>query len=67
MIDILRFDQGFEVIFKNFGEIVLKLGPAEIFENFLPIWGIIVLSKVWFQLSREDFESGRFPYTVGTD
>lgn len=37
VIDVLRFDERFNVVFENFGEVVLKFGTTEVFEDILPI------------------------------
>lgn len=41
MVDVLRLDQRLEVVLQDFGEVVLELGSAEIFQDFLPIWRVL--------------------------
>jgi hypothetical protein len=36
MIHVLWFDQRFEAVLKNFGEVILKLRATEILEDFFP-------------------------------
>ena len=47
MIDILRLDEGLQVVLKHFREVVLKFGSTEVLQDFLPIGGI--LSRVSMQ------------------
>ena len=42
VVDILRFDQGFQIILENLGEVILKFGATEIFQNFLPVRRILL-------------------------
>lgn len=42
LIHILRLDKGFQIIFKNLGEVILKLGTSEMVQNFLPIRGTLI-------------------------
>jgi hypothetical protein len=37
----LRFDQRFQVVFEDFGEIILQFRSPEVFENFLPVRGVL--------------------------
>ena len=41
MVDILGLNECLEIVFKDFGEIVLELGSTEVFQYFLPIWWIL--------------------------
>ena len=41
MVDVMWFDQCLEVVLKHFREVILQLGAAEVFENFLPVRGIL--------------------------
>ena len=45
LVHILRLDDGFEIIFQDFGEIILKLGATEVGQDFLPVWGILGKKK----------------------
>lgn len=37
MIDILGLDQRLDVVFENFGEVVLKFGSSEVFQDIRPV------------------------------
>lgn len=41
MIDVLRFNERLEVILQHFGEIVLELGSAKIFQDLLPVGWVL--------------------------
>ena len=41
MIDILRFNEGLEVVLKDFRKVILQLGTTEVLEDLLPIWWIL--------------------------
>ena len=41
LVDILRFDDSFQVILQNLCEVVLQLRAAEVRQNFGPIWWIL--------------------------
>jgi hypothetical protein len=41
VVDVLRLDQGLQVVFQDFREIVLQLRSPEVFEDFLPIWRVL--------------------------
>ncbi len=41
LVDILRFNDGFQVIFKKLGEIILQLRTTEILEDLSPIWRLL--------------------------
>ena len=45
VIDILRLDQGFEIVFQHFGEVVLQLGTTEVFQDFLPVGWVLKDAK----------------------
>jgi hypothetical protein len=66
VVDILRLDQGLQVVLENLGKVVLKLRSSEVLENFLPVGGIVIASKVRLELSGQDLESGTLSDTVGS-
>lgn len=41
MIDVLRFNERLEVILQDFGEVVLKFGSAEVFQDLLPVGWVL--------------------------
>lgn len=41
LIDVLRFNKSFDVVFKDLSEVILELGTTEVLQNFLPVWGIL--------------------------
>lgn len=41
LVDILRLDDGFQIIFQNLGEVILELRSAEILEDFCPVWWVL--------------------------
>lgn len=67
LVDILRFGDSFDVVLEHFGEEVLKLGTSEVFEDFGPFGWVVVSTEIWLELAGEDFESGGFTDTVGSD
>jgi hypothetical protein len=42
----LGFDEGFQVILKDLGKVVLKFRSTEIFEDFGPVWRVLILDVV---------------------
>ena len=55
VVHVLGFDQGFNVIFQQPGEVVLKLAASEVVDDFLPIGRRREPSEVGFHLARQDF------------
>lgn len=41
LIDVLRLDDGFQVVLEDFREVVLQLGAAEEHQNVLPIGRVL--------------------------
>ena len=41
VVDILRLDEGLEVIFEHLCEIILKLRAPEVLEDFCPVRGVL--------------------------
>lgn len=37
VIDVLRFNERLEVVLQDFGEVILKFGSAEVFQDLLPV------------------------------
>lgn len=46
MVYILRLDQRLQVILEDLGEVVLQLRAAEVLEDFLPVWWILMIKKI---------------------
>ena len=67
LVDVLRLYDSHDVVFKDFGEEVLKLGPAEIFQYLSPFWRVIVSTEIGFELAGKDFDRGGLADTVRTD
>lgn len=42
LIHILRLDQSLQVILKDLGKVVLQFRPAEVRQNLLPVWGVLL-------------------------
>lgn len=41
MIDVLRFNERLEVILQDFGEVILKFGSTEVFQDLLPVGRVL--------------------------
>ena len=48
----------------NLGEVILQFTPAEVLEDFLPVWWSFETTQVWFQLPSKNFEGSRFPNPI---
>jgi len=46
VIDVLRLDQRLDVVFENFGEVILKFGSSEVLQDIRPIRGNLRESKI---------------------
>lgn len=66
VVHVLRLDKGLQVILENLRKVVLKLRSSEVLENFLPVGGIVIASKVGLELSSQDLESSTLSDTVGS-
>ena len=42
LVDVLGLDDGFDVIFEQFGEVVLQFRTTEIGQNISPLWGFLL-------------------------
>ena len=67
MIDVLGLDGGLHGVLENLGEVILKVGSAEVDKDLLPVGGRVVLAEVGLHLAGEDLEGGTLADTVGTD
>ena len=67
LVDELRFDDGLQVVFEDFGEVVLELGAPKISENLCPVRWIGEPTQIGFLLPGQDFQRGGFPDSVGAD
>mmetsp|Transcript_12096 Transcript_12096/g.34597 ORF Transcript_12096/g.34597 Transcript_12096/m.34597 type:complete len:236 (-) Transcript_12096:33-740(-) len=67
VIDVLRLDGGLHGVLQDLGEVILKVGSAEVDEDLLPVGGGVVLAEVGLHLAGEDLEGGTFADAVGTD
>lgn len=41
LVDVLRFDDGPQVVLQDFGEVVLQLRTSEVGQDLLPVWRIL--------------------------
>lgn len=41
LVDVLRLDDGPQVVLQDFGEVVLQLGASEVGQDLLPVWRIL--------------------------
>ena len=54
LVDELRFDDSLQVVFEDFGEVVLELGAPKISENLCPVRWIGEPAEIRFLLSGQD-------------
>ena len=67
LIDILRFHNRLQVVLQDFGKVVLQLRATEIFQNLLPVRGVVIATQIGLQLATEDLESRAFANTICSD
>ena len=67
LVDELRFDDGLQVVFEDFGEVILQLGTAKISENLCPVRWIGEPAEIRFLLSGQDLQRCRFSDSVCAD
>lgn len=84
LVNILRLDDGLQVVFQDLREVVckyvsklhasngrkshtLKFGSTEVFQNFLPVRGVVVTSEIGLEFTTENFQGRTLSSTVGTD
>jgi hypothetical protein len=67
LINVLRLDQGLQIILQDFGEVVLQLGATEVAEDLLPVRRVLEATQIGLQFARKDLEGCRFSDTVGAD
>jgi hypothetical protein len=67
MVNVLWLDECLQVVLENLRKVVLELGATEVLEDLLPVWRVVIPSKVGLQLAREDFECGALANTVGSN
>lgn len=67
VIDVLRLDDGLQVILENLGEVVLEFGTTEVLQNILPVGRVVELAEVGLQLAGQDLQGCGLADTVGTD
>lgn len=67
VIDVLGLDGGLHGVLENLGEVILKVGSAEVDKDLLPVGGRVVLAEVGLHLAGEDLEGGTLADAVGTD
>lgn len=67
MVDVLRLDGGLHGVLQDLGEVILKVGSAEVDEDLLPVGGRVVLAEVGLHLASKDLEGGTFADAVGAD
>lgn len=67
LVDILRLDDGVEIILEQLGEVALQFGTTEVADDVGPIGGIFVQSaQVGLELAGEDLECSTLTNTVGS-
>ena len=67
MVDVLRLDGGLHGVLQDLGEVILKVGSAEVDEDLLPVGGGVVLAEVGLHLASKDLEGGTLADAVGAD
>jgi hypothetical protein len=67
LIDMLRLDDGLQILLQNSSEVVLQLGATESADNGIPGGRITVLAKVRLQLSTENLQCCAFSGSVGSN
>ena len=67
MIDVLGLDGGLHGVLENLGEVILKVGSAEVDKDLLPVGGRVVLAEVGLHLASKDLEGGTLADAVGAD
>ena len=67
LIDILRLDDGLQVILEDLGEVVLELGASEVLDHVVPIRGVFVAAQVGLELAAENLQCRALSNTVGSD
>ena len=65
MVDILRLNQGLEVVFENLGEVILQFGATEVLEDFLPVWRVLLSGK-GLQERSKDISCSEATYVVSS-
>mmetsp|Transcript_39690 Transcript_39690/g.99360 ORF Transcript_39690/g.99360 Transcript_39690/m.99360 type:complete len:356 (+) Transcript_39690:1363-2430(+) len=65
VIDVLGFDDCLDGILEDLGEEVLELAPPKVVEDLAPVGGVVKLSEVGLELSRQNFEGRRLAGAVG--
>lgn len=47
VVNVLRLDDGFQVVFENLCKVVLQLATTEVLENILPIGRVLWLKALY--------------------
>lgn len=66
LIDVLWFDDWFQIVFDQTREEALELGAAEVVDDLLPVGRAGVLAQIRLQLSSQNLQGCRFADAVGT-
>lgn len=48
----------------EFGQVVLKLRATIGLDNFLPLWRVFKITKVWLDFARQNFQSGSLANSI---
>jgi hypothetical protein len=67
LVDILRLDNGLQIVLHNLGQVVLQLTAAEVLERLVPVGRIVIATQIRLLLSRQDLERRRLSDTVRAD
>mmetsp|Transcript_192 Transcript_192/g.660 ORF Transcript_192/g.660 Transcript_192/m.660 type:complete len:544 (-) Transcript_192:139-1770(-) len=67
VIDVLRLHDSLNVVFQNFGEIVLEFATAKVRQDLSPVRGVVVATKVRLELTSQHLERRALANTVRPD
>jgi len=66
-VDVLDFDESFQVLFEQLSEVVLQLATSKKLKDSLPVWRVCEFSQIWSQVITKNSECSRLSNTVGSD
>jgi hypothetical protein len=67
LVDVLRLNNGLEVVLENLCEVVLQLRTTEVLENLLPVRGVVEAAEVGLQLAAQNLQGSTLSGTVTTN
>jgi hypothetical protein len=67
LVDVLRLNNGLEVVLENLCEVILQFRTTEVLENLLPIRRVVEAAEVGLQLAAQNLQSSTLSGTVTTD